>query len=143
MPRLVLDTNVVLDLFHFADPAALPILAALREGRADCFADKATLDELARVVTYPEFGLSARAGNLLLESYRALARLPEASSAPVARLPQCRDPDDQKFLELAARVAADFLISKDKALLKLRGRAHLGFRIMPPSGAGALLDGSP
>ncbi len=55
-------------------------------------------------------------------------------------LPRCKDPDDQKFLELAARSGADLLVSKDKALLKLRGRTRLAFRIMKPKDASLLLD---
>lgn len=50
------------------------------------------------------------------------------------RLPVCRDPDDQKFLELARDAAAKTLITKDKALLKLAGkcvRAGL-FHILTP-----------
>lgn len=53
----------------------------------------------------------------------------------VAALPRCRDPDDQKFLELARDGAADFLVTKDKALLKLRriSRDPGGFRIVTPA----------
>ena len=60
-----------------------------------------------------------------------------AGEAPA--LPRCRDRDDQKFLELAARAQADVLVSKDKALLKLRGRTRLPFRILTPAAACALL----
>ena len=54
-------------------------------------------------------------------------------------LPRCQDRDDQKFLELAARAGADLLVSKDKALLKLRGRTRLGFEIVKPAAASARL----
>jgi len=52
----------------------------------------------------------------------------------VAPLPACRDPDDQKFLELARACAADFLVTKDRALFELgRGnRRPLAFRIVTP-----------
>lgn len=143
MLRLVLDTNVVLDLFHFADPAAHPILAAVEAGHACCLADEATLGELARVVTYPEFALSPDAGAALVERYRALLTLTPLDGVPPPALPKCRDPDDQKFLELAARVGADLLISKDKALLKLKRRQGLGFRIMTPAEASAVVNSRP
>ena len=44
-----------------------------------------------------------------------------AASAAIdsPRLPQCSDPDDQKFIELAAACKADALLSKDKQVLKL------------------------
>jgi putative PIN family toxin of toxin-antitoxin system len=138
MLSLVIDTNVVLDLFHFADPASLPLLAALEAGRIRCLADGAALDELARVVAYPEFRLSADAGRSLVERYRRLAVAVEPGEVP--KLPKCRDRDDQKFLELAFRCQADLLVSKDKALLKLKGRTNLPFRILTPAGAVACLE---
>lgn len=141
MLRLVLDTNVVLDLFHFADPAALPILAAIESGRARCYANGAGLEELERVVGYPEFAMPAAAAAALVERYRGLASL-AAADAPLPALPKCRDPDDQKFLELAARIEADLLVSKDKALLKLRRRG-LAFGIVTPAEAGIALAGRP
>jgi putative PIN family toxin of toxin-antitoxin system len=61
-----------------------------------------------------------------------------ASEPERARLPRCRDPDDQKFLEAALAGGADALISKDKALLDLtrRKKAQVGrtvpFRILHP-----------
>lgn len=137
-PRLVLDTNVVLDLLHFADPAATPVLAALESGEARCHADALALDELARVVAYPALALSVPAGQALVERYRRLAVMTERSEPPPG-LPRCRDPDDQKFIELAVQVGADLLVSKDKALLGLRGRQGLAFSIVGPVAAGAWL----
>lgn len=137
MTRLVLDTNVVLDLFHWRDAAALPILAALEAGRAVCLADARTLDELRRVLAYPEFALAPAAAAGHHARYARLAlRVPGGEAPP---LPRCQDADDQKFLELAARGGADLLVSKDKALLRLRGRTRLPFRIVPPGAAAGLL----
>ncbi|MGV0952337.1 MAG: PIN domain-containing protein, partial [Azonexus sp.] len=51
MLRLVLDTNVVLDLFHWGNTDAVPIMAALAGGQVECLADDRTLDELQRVLT--------------------------------------------------------------------------------------------
>ena len=51
MLRLVLDTNVVLDLFHWGNVDAVPIMAALEAGQIECLADRRTLDELQRVLT--------------------------------------------------------------------------------------------
>lgn len=134
--RLVLDTNVVMDWLHFRDPATHALGAAIAAGTVTCLADAATLDELARVVTYPEFGLAADAQAQLLADYRRCVTLLSAGEAP--RLPRCKDPDDQKFLELAARSNADLLISKDKALLRLKGRQGLAFRILSPAETGTL-----
>lgn len=137
MLRLVLDTNVVLDLFHWADADALPILAALEAGRAECLADTATLLELQRVLAYPEFELTPAMIGEHHARYGRLVRMVPAGEAPA--LPRCKDRDDQKFLELAARGNADVLVSKDKALLRLRGRTRLGYRILEPAAASSLL----
>jgi predicted nucleic acid-binding protein len=55
----------------------------------------------------------------------------------VAGLPRCTDCDDQKFLELARDSAADWLVTADKALLRLARRDRLRglFRILTPETA--------
>ena len=139
MLRFVLDTNVVLDLFHWANTDAVPIMAALEAGRIECLVDARTLDELQRVLTYPQLKLTPDMIAERYARYSGLVRQVEAGEAPP--LPRCKDRDDQKFLELAARAGADILVSKDKALLKLRGRTKLAFRIIKPAEASALLAG--
>jgi predicted nucleic acid-binding protein len=54
-----------------------------------------------------------------------------------ASLPRCRDPHDQKFLELALAAQADALVTKDQALLEL-ARRKLPFRIAAPQALGPL-----
>lgn len=137
MMRLVLDTNVVLDMFHWANADALPIMAALEAGHIECLADGRTLDELQRVLAYPEFKLTPAMIDDHHARYSCLVQAVPEGEAPA--LPRCRDRDDQKFLELSARGKADVLVSKDKALLRLCGRTGLGFRILDPAAAAALL----
>lgn len=135
---LVLDTNVVLDLLHFRDPAVAPVRAALAGGRACCVGNAACRDELAHVLSYPQFRIAGDEARRILDEYAAMAQ-PCNDSASGA-LPQCRDPDDQKFLELAQAAKADLLVTKDKALLALAKKTgRLGFRIVTPAGAAALL----
>jgi len=137
MLRLVLDTNVVLDLFHWGNTDAVPIMAALEAVRIQCVVDARTLDELQRVLTYPQLKLTP---DMITERYARYTRLVEVFPAGEApKLPRCKDRDDQKFLELAARCGANLLVSKDKALLCLRGRTTLGFQIVKPAAASLLL----
>jgi len=138
---LVLDTNVVLDLLHFDDATARPLRHALEAGRVRCAVSDATLGEWQRVLAYPEFALDAARQAELLERYRSLA-LPGSAAADTA-LPRCTDPDDQKFLELAAAVHAQGLVSKDRAVLKLRRRCAPQFRIMNPAEAVRWLGAAP
>ena len=138
MLRLVLDTNVVLDLFHWANIDAVPIMAALEDGRIECFADERTLDELQRVLTYPQLKMTPAMITERYARYSSLVKCVPAGEAPP--LPRCKDRDDQKFLELAARCEANILVSKDKELLRLRGRTTLAFQILKPAAASALLQ---
>ena len=131
--RIVIDTNVCLDLFVFHDPRWAALLAALESGavealtRADCRA------EYLVVLNYQHLPLDAASRPLCAERFDALIKV-VAPPPKLTRLPVCSDRDDQKFLELARDASAEILITKDKALLKLaRKTAQAGlFRIMLP-----------
>lgn len=128
MGLVVIDTNVVLDLFVFDDPAVAPLRAALVEGRLDWIASQAMRDELRRVLDYPH--LARRLGDtgsaaVLADFDRHTRRVEPADKAPFT----CRDPDDQRFIDLA--VAHDAaLLSKDAHVLALARRlARIGVRV--------------
>lgn len=143
--RLVLDTNVVLDLLHFRDAAVEPIMRALRSGAALCFTNPLCSGELAHVLGYPQFDLTTAQAERVIADYSALVRHCDIiACAGLPPLPICSDPDDQKFLELARAAAADLLITKDKALLALARKRHRlsGFRIVTPAEATTELGGS-
>ncbi|QSQ18874.1 putative toxin-antitoxin system toxin component, PIN family [Pyxidicoccus parkwayensis] len=130
---VVLDTNVVLDLFAFDDAHARPLAEALDAGTLIAWADADTLAELGYVLASRNFrpGWDAAARQVTLERYRALARVvPVGEGAPPPELPRCRDRDDQKFLLLAARAGAAWLVSKDKRVLSMAGRSGLPFTIL-------------
>lgn len=150
-PQWVLDTNVVLDLLHFDDATARPLRDALEDGRVRCMVTDATLDEWRRVLAYPGFALAADRQAALFARYQALsvrtacveagAGVPsQGGPKPVGhRMPRCSDPDDQKFIELAAAVQAQGLVSKDRAVLRLRRRCAPYFRVLTPVEAVRLL----
>ena len=141
-PVWVLDTNVVLDLLHFDDAPARPVRLALEDGRVRCVVAEGTLEELRRVLTYPEFALGPSQQVALLARYQALCEM-AARIGVDPGLPVCSDPDDQKFIELAAAVGAQALVSKDRAVLKLRRRCAPQFQIMTPAEAVRWLDTLP
>ena len=139
LPRLVLDTNVVMDLFHFRAPPLARLMTAIESGTVICLANAQTLAELQRVTGYPQFRLDDAGRADLLAHYRArLALVPVAAPNPaLPPLPRCRDPDDQMFLELAQAAHADLLISRDNLVLKLaRARQRpCPFAILSPEQA--------
>ncbi|SEI76250.1 putative toxin-antitoxin system toxin component, PIN family [Paraburkholderia diazotrophica] len=139
-PAIVLDSNVWIDILVFDDPHTRPILAALERGALRALIDARCLAELTHVLDYPQFEKRA------VDKAAALARLARLSTlveppAPADHtddtrpLPKCKDRDDQKFLELAHAMQADWLISKDRAVLKLAKRIgrDFGFRIAQPA----------
>lgn len=119
---IVLDTNIVLDVFVFNDAAALPVRQALEAGELDWLATQPMRDELARVLAYPQivprlafYQLSA---DDVLAAFDRHARLQDvAGKAGVT----CSDPDDQKFIDLAVASQA-LLLSKDRAVISMAKR---------------------
>ncbi len=133
--RVVLDTNVLVTLYVFADSRFAPLRARIESGEWQALTNDACFDEFRRVLAYPLFALADEAQMRALESYDASATRPGASPpAALPSLPRCRDRDDQKFLELARDSAADWLVTADKALLRLARRDRLRglFRILTP-----------
>ena len=119
-PRLVLDTNVLLDFWVFEDARALPIRQSIQQGRVVALRSAATDAELSEVLARPQFGLAPHRQSAVILEWQALAQ----PAAHVFAAPWlCTDPRDQKFLDLAHTARATALITKDKALLKLRRRA--------------------
>ena len=131
--RIVLDTNVCLDLFVFHDPRWAPLLAAIESGTVEAVTRADCRDEYRVVLHYSHLPLDEDTRAMSAERFDALIKLVEPQPKLV-RLPVCADRDDQKFLEVARDAGAEILITKDKALLKLaRKTAQAGlFRIMVP-----------
>ena len=132
----MLDTNVVLDLFVFGDPAAQPLQSALSLGQLDWLATPAMRDELERVLGYAQIASRLASVGLhatdVLAGFDRDARMVETPArAPVT----CADPDDQKFVDLAVSRQC-LLLSKDAAVLALKTRlAGLNVRViaaLPP-----------
>jgi len=130
---IVIDTNVLLDLFVFHDPRWAELLAALEAGEVEALTRADCRDEYLAVLRYPHLPLDDDSRAQAAARFDALLRLVAPDSKAI-RLPVCTDRDDQKFMELARDAGANILISKDKALLKLnRKTAQAGlFRIMLP-----------
>ena len=128
---VVIDTNIVLDIWVYQDPATLPLINALEEGKLHWLATAPMREELLRVLDYPHIaqrrdrdGVTAQA---VLAHFDRLAHLQAiAPKAPYV----CKDEDDQKFIDLAVAHQA-VLLSKDKQVLRLTNRlAKLGVAVI-------------
>lgn len=127
---LVLDTNIALDLFVFQDAATASLRTAVERADGAWIATAAMREELVRVLGYPQIArrleAKARPAQDVLDAFDRCTRLvPEASKAAYT----CKDPDDQKFIDLAAEHRAT-LVSKDDAVLCMAKRlARVGVHV--------------
>ena len=136
--RVVFDTNVLVSLYIFSDSRFSPLRAKIESGAWLALGNDACTEEFRRVLAYSMFALSEAQQSSALAAYRASVSLMAGHPATTAAsLPRCRDRDDQKFLELARDAAADWLVTSDKALLRLARRDSLRgmFRILTPEAA--------
>ena len=116
-PRIVLDTNVLLSTLLFHAGALSWLRLAWQSEAIHPLASHDTTTELIRVLSYPKFKLTSDEREDLLGDY-----LPWCETVTVSnkiKLPDCRDPFDRPFLELALTAKADALITGDKDLLVL------------------------
>ena len=127
VPTFVLDTNAWLDLLVFRDPALDGLEAAARDGMLGIAIDARALDELARVLRYDTLRLGDDDARAILATAQALASPIAIETLP--RLPRCRDPDDQMFLEIAVAARADAILSRDDELLRLHRRMTREFGV--------------
>jgi putative PIN family toxin of toxin-antitoxin system len=119
---IVLDTNIVLDLFVYHDPRQAMLNKALRAGSLQWLTTLAMRDELARVLDYPQVAkrrlVNQQSNTDVLAQMDSLAKF--VTSAPKAPY-TCKDLDDQIFIDLACQHQC-VLLSKDKAVLAMRSR---------------------
>jgi putative PIN family toxin of toxin-antitoxin system len=142
----VLDTNVWLDWLVFDDPGVSHLRAAAAASSVTLWIDDACSAELERVLGYPLLGSSlpeSEQAAHLATALRIARRYEREGAPPVSPLPACRDPDDQKFLELARDCGAHALLTRDNALLELaRNRQRpLPFRVVRPADLAAPAHG--
>ncbi len=123
---LVLDTNIVLDLWVFDDEPIAQLRTWVEQKDWPWLATLPMRIELERVLGYPAIVKSlayrARGAGEVLARFDQLAQL--RAVAPKARY-TCKDPDDQVFIDLALQHRAA-LISKDKAVLCMKKRLLAG-----------------
>ncbi len=121
-PGIVLDTNIVLDLLVFQDPLTQPLRDALQAGQLRWIATPAMRDELERVLAYPQIAKRLAFYELTADAVLAArdALVQPVDVAPKAPV-TCKDPDDQRFIDLAVAHRC-LVLSKDHAVLCMAKR---------------------
>ena len=131
-PLIVLDTNAVLDWLLFADPGMQALATAIEQGQLRWIATAAMRGEFALVL---DRGLAVGRGADPARFELAWDQhcIEHPTAPPATASLRCTDTDDQKFLDLALAAGAQWLISRDRAVLKLRRcAAAQGLAIVPP-----------
>jgi putative PIN family toxin of toxin-antitoxin system len=122
-PRLVLDTNVILDLLVFKDPSAEPIQLLLDTNQVDAVRTPASMTELIDVIRRPTFKLSQENQEAIVQAWESRSRLLENAAIEPAPF-TCRDRDDQVFIDMAFSIRPALLLSKDLRVLELQAIAR-------------------
>ena len=129
----VLDTNVWLDIHFFRDTASHSLATALESRNWATARCEQTDAELAIVLQRPPFGSDAAERIRLLECLRLWQQRTPLVAVRAPAPWRCRDPHDQKFLDLARAAHASVLLTKDKALLAVHRSARQdGLTILTP-----------
>jgi putative PIN family toxin of toxin-antitoxin system len=120
--QIILDTNIVLDLLVFDDTATAPLRDALQAGTLQWVATAPMRDELERVLEYPQivkrlqfYSLTAAQVLQARDAQVRTVKVPPKASVT------CKDPDDQKFIDLAVSQQC-LVLSKDHAVLCMHKR---------------------
>lgn len=119
---VILDTNIILDTFVFNDPAAKPLRDRLQSGNLQWIATAPMREELERVLAYPKIVkrleyYQLQADYVMGQFDRLVQTVEVAAKAPIV----CKDPDDQKFIDLAV-AHKTLVLSKDNAVLCMKKR---------------------
>jgi hypothetical protein len=129
--RVVLDTNVLVSATLIRGGKEDRILRAWQRDAFELVLSPQILDEMGRALFYEKL---RKARWMTEEEVAALVRsvAREAILVPGrVRIEASRDPDDDKFLEAAIEGRAQYLVTGDKDLLKLK--THRGVRIVTPA----------
>jgi predicted nucleic acid-binding protein len=98
------------------------LLSALQQGQLRWVATGPMREELLRVLDYPHIALRRTRDALsVLDVLAQFDRLAQLQDVAVKAAYLCKDPDDQKFIDLAVTHKA-LLLSKDKQVLRMTNR---------------------
>jgi putative PIN family toxin of toxin-antitoxin system len=126
--RIVVDTNVYVS--RFIRPVSIPGLAVVKAVRQDqTLISLPIWMELRTVLHRPKFSRFTRPG--LLEPYLNDVWMAAQSVVISTPIRACRDPKDDKFLEVAVHGRADAIVTGDRDLLVLN--PFRGIAILTPA----------
>ncbi len=126
MTRVVVDTNVFVSSFFGGNPRK--IVDLWKSGQVTICLSKPIIDEYAEVLQRLGLQNERELGELLNLFARGLHVLFSANTPELHLVKE--DPDDDKFIECAVALKADFVISGDKNLIAIQD--YMSIRIVTP-----------
>jgi putative PIN family toxin of toxin-antitoxin system len=139
--RTVVDTNILIRAVIRPRGTVGPVLLRLRQGEYTLLYSRPLLEELIDVLNRPRIREKYRLNDLDIQTVVGLILLRGEAVAPTEQIAACRDPKDDKFLEVAVAGRADVIVSGDKDLLTMH--PYAGIPIVPPSAFLRMLDMEP
>jgi len=129
MIKAVLDTNILVSGLISPRGSPAKIIDLWQEGNYILVTSKAILNEVRRVLNCPKIFHNYHLSRKRIKEYlEGLSIFAEAVRPRKRVLVIKQDPQDNKFIEAALAGRADFLVSGDKHLLKLK--EYQGMRIV-------------
>lgn len=133
MDRIVLDTNVLLDWLVFDEPSVRALGQAVEHGQLEWLHSPAMHVEFEHMVRHTSLARWEPDIDRCLRTLTRLGRCVEAPAAGHRVALRCSDADDQVFVDVAVAHQARWLVSRDRAVLKLARRARLvGLQVLTP-----------
>lgn len=118
--RIVIDTNILLDIVYFHDIHISQIKDDIEKKDLEFWTCPAIWEEFVDVMHRPYFFTTE--DTFMTAQNWVLANCHFENDAIAKSNIKCQDPDDQIFIDLALLKAPCLLVSKDLEVLKLRHR---------------------
>ncbi len=115
--KIVFDTNTIVSALLFSKGRLSWLRGHWQCSQVHLLVSKETADEIIRVLSYPKFRLEKDEIQSLLADYLPFAETVVVKSNRA--FPQCKDVNDQMFIDLALQENAEVLVSGDSDLLEM------------------------
>ena len=137
VPRVVLDTSTVIMPITRPESSHRWLMDAWQDGQIKPLISQQTQEELLRVMHNPRFQIADEMIQPIANQYLEYCETVVVPNPPPVT-PVCRDPKDQKFVELAQHGSAQYLVSFDGDLLGMTNQMDEsgpegGFLIVRPA----------
>lgn len=136
--RVVVDTNILVRALIKPSGTVGPLLLRLRHRNYTQLYSQALLEELIDVLKRPRISRKYGLTDADIRTVISLILLRGEAVTPSQTITACRDPKDDKFLEVAVTGRADVIVSGDEDLLVLN--PFQSIPILPPVDFFDMLD---